>query len=119
MGGNAQGVPNARDTQIAENAAVKLVTAAATLASYERVVAVTAPASSTYAVTLPPVASCPGAEFLIYCTGTAGTGTVSVACQQDGLANFAAGKVLDSAKDYICARNLAGKVWVLVAAVGT
>ena len=63
----------------------KTVTAATTLEAYETVAHVTAPASGSFIVKLPPVAEARGrGPYVIRCVGTAGSGTFDVRSQESG-----------------------------------
>lgn len=101
-----------------DSATPKLVTAAVTLAPHERHVIVTLPASADFDITLPPVASCPGAEFFIEATGT-GSAEVGLQDQNDSLNALDESDKLSAAKDYYCVKNWAGRQWLIVEEVTT
>jgi hypothetical protein len=110
---------NAAELARNTDAEVTEVTAATTLTPDQQIVEVTLPANgSDFDVTLPPVASCPGAEFLIYAIG-AGAGEVGVQDQDDGFTSFDESDKLSAAKDYFFIKNMGGRQYVMLSEVST
>lgn len=101
------------------NSAIKAVTTTVTLEPHERFVH--ADCSTTYVITLPALATCPWADFII--VATVGGGSVTIDDQEDGIKDvFWQGGTADqmtTAKDYIHVRNLGGVVWAVTAEVTT
>lgn len=92
-----------------------VITKATTLTPADQVVFAKAPATSSYTITLPPVAECRGMKFYIECVGTSGTGTIDVDCQKDGVVSLATlgNSKLNAAKECACYENWGGRLWVL------
>lgn len=96
---------------------VKKVTAATTLLSHERTVAVLLPeAEGDYTITLPPVVEPRGAIFVLYALKTNNAGVVTVAANSaDGAVSGFASATLDSQYDTLVLLNAAGLFWVPLA----
>ena len=111
--------PNEVTQRIGDNSTVLEVTAAATLEPHQTVVRVIRGSAGNWSLTLPPVASCPFAEFFIF-TMDAGTGDVDLVPQSDEMsaAAFAADPVT-AAKDYWFVKNMGGHKWLMVSEVTT
>ena len=89
------------------------ITEAETLEAWvgTKVIDVTLPSSSTYAITLPPVASCPGAVLIAVVT-TDGAGTATIQDQDDAATADYASDALTAAADVLVIENFGGVMWV-------
>ena len=101
----------------AQSLARRVVSAATTLTPEDRVVLVDC--SQTFLLTLCPVSECPGA--LLYIKGFGTGGAVTVATPTGGMLATPKFTVddLTAATDYTLMLNVAGVVWVELAAVTT
>lgn len=80
---------------------IKTVTSATTLTPSELNVQATAPASGSYAITLPPAVLWAGRVAVIRCTGTAGTGEISIASSTGDARALSVGDNMTVAGDYV------------------
>ena len=119
MGASFQADPHAMAQERADTSTVKVITANTTLKPFEQNVRVTAPASGTVTITLPPVAECRGKKFYIECTGTAGAGDIAIADQNDAIVDLSVGDNMTVADDYVCIENWGGRLWIVASEVTT
>lgn len=90
----------------------------------QNVIEATIPLASanSYAITLPPVASCPWQRFLVWAkraTGSYVDGGVTLQDADDNsVANFAS-DAMTATNDYVYVENVGGRFWRLVAEVTT
>jgi hypothetical protein len=110
------GVPSPEVAEHASVRAVKTVTEAATLTPADSLVYATAPASSSYAITLPALSESKGRVFTIWCAGTAGSGGISIATKNDGIQAIhwpASAANMTAAGDFVTIENVNGLFWAV------